>query len=396
MYEVRKMKNMVDERFELCSLAWRYVPNSGYNEKRTEYQHEIEEKFKAYANHPAVEYLKWLDETNQPEGVNTDAVPKFALNLEKKDGDFVFINDDLSTLTDDHRWTDERARKLLKLLNDFYKDTNYAEFYNSKISFFEQETQRFIEASYSKIDFEWLAKHTDISTLKCIHSPSLSNGNTGAFIGHYFYSVVPINASLNHEYCHRFANPLALKWYQENDEFKKMCDDTAALKKISWYLEGFTYACEYVTRAYDILYNYQHGEDIIKLFFMERNSAAENSFPYIGEIYKMVLELENLPPPDNFNASKAGLWSKLVTSIAIKGMKCEICTQTVKTALEKLDGVVNVEVNLATGYADVTLNEMIASAEPFQKAIANAGCEAVGFDIYVYVHGKEQEEFFKL
>lgn len=63
-----------------------------------------------------------------------------------------------------------------------------------------------------------------------------------------------------------------------------------------------------------------------------------------------------------------------MTTIKINGMKCQHCVSSTRKALEGLDGVDNVNVDLAKGEAtfdgDVALDEI-------KKAIAGIGFEAV-------------------
>ena len=47
-------------------------------------------------------------------------------------------------------------------------------------------------------------------------------------------------------------------------------------------------ACEYVTRAYNILYKIQHGAEFDKSFIFD----IENGSPYIEQVYNMILKLE--------------------------------------------------------------------------------------------------------
>lgn len=49
---------------------------------------------------------------------------------------------------------------------------------------------------------------------------------------------------------------------------------------------------EYVTRAYNILYNVQHGIELKDGISMEKDYGFKDSFKYIKEVYNMVLELE--------------------------------------------------------------------------------------------------------
>ena len=281
------MKNMVDERFEVCALIFRFIPPCGFTETYTDYHRELNERFNMFAEHPAIEYAKSLK-------IGYDAVSKFAVHMEKKDGKFLMIGD-LQSLTDCGRWNEERIVTFIKLLNDFYKDTQYELFYKSNISFYEEETQKFIEQELKKINFGWFEKYLDIANVKCIHSPSLFNANYGAMVSNkYTYFIVPHNAAIVHEICHSFANPIASGLYNENVEFKKLCDDTAVISKIPWYKQGVTFAYEYIARAYNILYDFQQGEkNIDKLYARERDAEVENGFPYIRHVYKMVEQLEN-------------------------------------------------------------------------------------------------------
>ena len=76
------------------------------------------------------------------------------------------------------------------------------------------------------------------------------------------------------------------------DEFKKMCDDSVDIEKMPYYNDGLSMAREYVTHAYEVLYTFQHDGDWKKYLSSIKNAGFENAFPYIDEIYKMVLALE--------------------------------------------------------------------------------------------------------
>ncbi len=62
-----------------------------------------------------------------------------------------------------------------------------------------------------------------------------------------------------------------------------------------------------------------------------------------------------------------------MTTITVKGMSCSHCTGAVKEALEKLDGVTNVEVDLEKGEARY---EGDADKTVACEAIESAGFEA--------------------
>ena len=306
-------KNMVDERFECISVIFRLAGNweynigysnlnnidypfsdeeykeyAGYNtEGADNYQREVAETFKKYEKHEAVEYAKELKNLY----LGYDAVFKFAVHIEKKDDEFVFLEDIASLF--DGRWNDGRAEKFLPLFNKFYADTDYAEFYNSHIQYFEKITQKFVNEYYQYINFEWFAKYVDISNLRSILSPSNSVCNYGVTVNDKIvYCLVREKTfgAVIHEYCHSFGNPLAEKLYNDKPEFKKLCDNSVDLEKMPYYNSGSNMGMEYTTRAYNVLYEVQNGSKKL-----EEALAKEinEGFPYIEEVYKMILELES-------------------------------------------------------------------------------------------------------
>lgn len=322
--------NMVDERFEFAALIFRLVEkDNGYNitEKTIEldYQKEVMEKFGEYKGHETIEFAKSLP-------LGHDAVFKFAVHIKKIDDKFVFI-DDIDSLFDG-RWNDRRAEKLLPLFNKFYIDSNYAEFFNSHISYYEELTKKFIEKIYGKVDFKWFGKYIDTSNLHCIISSSIPSSGYGATVNgkniycaseygvyeliieeyyndtreivdvinngniDYFFAFIGSGALIVHEYCHSFANPLAEKLYHENQQLKKWCDDSVDLKKNPQYNNGLVIANEYLTRSYTLLYYTLHDFELTICDrkykysdYISFEKEIENGFPYIKDVYKMILDL---------------------------------------------------------------------------------------------------------
>lgn len=281
-------KNMFDEGFELAALIFRLAGYYEYSFTVNDYQKEIVETFKEFANHEAVKYISGFP--------GMGSVFKFAIHIEKKDGKFVFIDNisfPLSKRWGD-KWSETKTRGFLPLFNKFYVDTKYAEFYNSHIPYFEEITQKFVDETYGSIDFDWFGKYVDPSNLRCIYSTSSTPLNFGTWVNDkIFYCMVSDNGiAITHEYCHNFGDPIAVKWYEENLEFKKLCDDSVNMEKMAVYGEGKIMACEYVTRAYEVLYKVQHGGDLEEALLQEKNHQFVNSFPYIEEVYQMILALE--------------------------------------------------------------------------------------------------------
>jgi len=298
---------MVDERFELAALIFRLAGHRDeYCETDTDYQRKLIETFAKFAEHPAVKLARTFDGSNGV-WVGYDAVVKFAVHIEKKNNRFVFI-EDISSMFDCGRWNKAAAKEFLPLFNDFYIDTNYVNFFNSHVSYFEEITKNFIEKSYNKIDFEWFRKYVDPSNLRCIYSPSVTRHNYGSTVNDkiiYCVSTETSSAStVIHEYCHSFGNPLAHKWYRENEKFKKWCDDSVNTELNPAYTNGWTMSGEYVTRAYNILYCCQCDNKPVLVYDGVTYKWSELAplqiahdfklgFSYIGEVYKMIFEREN-------------------------------------------------------------------------------------------------------
>ena len=75
----------------------------------------------------------------------------------------------------------------------------------------------------------------------------------------------------------------------------------------------------------------------------------------------------------------------LTTNLGINGMQNEDCANKVKAALEKLNDVEKVVVNLETKYADVTLTNPSIKYHVFKDIIKDVGYELDHANNYMYV-----------
>lgn len=60
-------------------------------------------------------------------------------------------------------------------------------------------------------------------------------------------------------------------------------------------------------------------------------------------------------------------------TLSVEGMTCPVCPITVRTALEKVPGVKNAEVDLDTQTATVVFDPVTANVEALTAATTNAG-----------------------
>lgn len=66
----------------------------------------------------------------------------------------------------------------------------------------------------------------------------------------------------------------------------------------------------------------------------------------------------------------------MATTLKVKGMSCQHCVMSVTKALGQLDGVRNVQVDLAKGEVRFDNTKEVATGK-IEKAIADAGYEVI-------------------
>jgi len=81
--------------------------------------------------------------------------------------------------------------------------------------------------------------------------------------------------------------------------------------------------------------------------------------------------------------------------LKVGGMVCAMCVGALEIALKKLDGVVEVRVNLASEKAYVTFNPRIVGLEEMKKAIVDTGYEFLGLEGEEALADREKEAFLR-
>ncbi|WP_343750518.1 copper chaperone CopZ [Lentibacillus halophilus] len=64
-------------------------------------------------------------------------------------------------------------------------------------------------------------------------------------------------------------------------------------------------------------------------------------------------------------------------TLDVKGMTCGHCESAVKGALENLEGVQTVNVNLDTGKVDVTYDDAVVTIDAMHEAVEDQGYDVV-------------------
>jgi len=292
--------NLVDERFELVSVIFRLAGNPEYSDENTAYQREVRSAFYEFRSHPAVTY------TTQNLQFGYSDVFNMAIHMEKA-GDSFHLVENHDFLIEQQggytSWTETKAARFVELLNDFYADTNFAEFFKKNTELYEEHSKRFEDDVLSQIDFEWFRQYgIDPDNMKTVLSPSSSRANYGGWVygdtpkDTLVYAALSVTDSFAgalsiviHEFSHAIGNPLADVWYNENPAFRHWSFTSVDIERYPFYPNGRIMAREYVTRAYVILYLAENTEtDLMQLFLNEIGMG----FPYIQNVYAMITDHE--------------------------------------------------------------------------------------------------------
>jgi len=222
----------VDERFELTSIVFRMVEAEEYiNNNVASYAADIDSYFASHKNHPLIKYTK--DIIRDRDEVGYDAVASSTTLLVIQNGK-VKLNpraDIAKYIETDYRWKDETLKQYVKLLDDFYRKTEFRKFFqNHKGLYTSAETN--LNELLKNIDTPWFESfygkpfgepHVYISLCNgrsnyALWDSYLKNkpNEYGIVIGcsqasennipmFNIYSVAPV---IIHEFCHRFTNQL--------------------------------------------------------------------------------------------------------------------------------------------------------------------------------------------
>lgn len=281
-----QIQPVVDERVELVSVVCFLANYKEYNAsmENTSYKQLIEEYFADYREHPAVLYMKDLRRTK---GMSHDGPMRLAVHLKKDNRSFVIqeglLNGGFTSEGMDNRWNPESVEVFLKHLNDFYKITDFDDFFSSNHTLYESIITRF-QPLLDQIDFSWFPSffgEERVDALKIVLSEVSEGGGYGPMVTYadgrediyaiqtafkrddsgmpvYDMQYVPV---LIHEICHSFCNPLVREYMDELKEPGEVLFQhiEKKMKDIS-YGDWRIYYFEELVRASVIRYMISHEE----------------------------------------------------------------------------------------------------------------------------------------
>lgn len=291
----------VDERMELLGVVFRLSGAEEYiNNSLSYYAKDIDEYFTPFKEHEAVNLAKRLRETN---GVSYDAVMSMAINIEINNG--IKFKENISEVSLDKRWGEKNAIDFLELLNKFYSETKFHDFFASHQALYSAAEKNFNHL-ISKIDFTWFQNffgEQSNDTFNLVLSLT-NNGNYGPNVkskdGHKeLYAIIGTIQSdslqhptyderripvIIHEFNHSFCNQLVDSVYPQ---MQKKADDffkpNAKVLSLQAYTGSRTMLYEILVRACVIKYTQASGaneERIKRLISVEKR----NGFMWIEEL----------------------------------------------------------------------------------------------------------------
>jgi len=141
-------KPFVDQRVELISIVFRLAGAPEYNHNMyTSYVDKIRTHYEPYKDHKIIEFVKKIRETN---GVAYDAAMFMAISLDNNLDPLVPFTDSIP----EARWGRDNALEFVRLLKDFYRETNSAEFFRQQKETYLLASERFAPV-YEKLDAAW-------------------------------------------------------------------------------------------------------------------------------------------------------------------------------------------------------------------------------------------------
>ena len=295
--------NKVYESTELVGLVMRLSGCWIHGQQNSEYQQRLSSTFAEFADHPAVDAAREA----MLEFGNFSWPMAFALYMERVGTEFQFREG--TDFCEDYYapFSQEWADGFLDLLNDFYKVSGFAEFYQEHIPYYEAFTQRLMDELWGKIYFDWFYQFGfGPDNMRAALWPS---GGTNGFFGPTIldinYAIIPrgqdlyfgdILETVIHEFAHSIGNPIAAAWYADEtkEEFRRLSYDSIDLGRLWFYPTSEIMAAEYVTRAFTILYMVEaHGDDLVPWLMTE----IMRGFIYIETVYAMITEHEPIIVP---------------------------------------------------------------------------------------------------
>jgi len=147
------LKAEVMETVELMGVLSRLARYQEYSSiEGNQYIQDLDAWFEPFKQHPAIEYLQGL---RQQYGIAYDAPMSLAVRLSTDGGKIKKLQEETGDCGLDKRWNDVDMDKFLGLLNQFYTDTHFHEFFQKHQAFYQQKLNALNDMVMPYVHPEW-------------------------------------------------------------------------------------------------------------------------------------------------------------------------------------------------------------------------------------------------
>ena len=153
--EANSLKAEVMETVELMSILSRIAGYREYNMmKSNQYINDVDAWFEPFSQHPIIEYYQNLWRQYH---ISYDAPMSLAVRLSIEEGKIVKLHEDTSDNNAglDGRWNNVDMKQFLDLLNQFYTDTRFHDFFQQHQQFYQERLNAFNEKVMPYVHPEW-------------------------------------------------------------------------------------------------------------------------------------------------------------------------------------------------------------------------------------------------
>lgn len=149
--KAQALEPKVNENVELMSLLSRLAGFPEYSMNLAgQYIVDINSYFGKYTDHPAVLQMR---ELRSKYGISFDAVMSMAVHLNVENNKFTILPEEENTL--EKRWTNVDKENFLKLLSQFYQDSDFPKFFTEHQSLYQKGIQSYKDHVMKKFDQSW-------------------------------------------------------------------------------------------------------------------------------------------------------------------------------------------------------------------------------------------------
>lgn len=366
----------VDERQELLSIIFRLGGSFEYNYNDFEkYSQDVDNYFKPYINHKAVKYATRLRKFPR---IGFERPSTFAYHIQIKNDTITFLENTLENSMVD--WNKKKATKFLFLLNDFYRTSNFKNFYKENIILYTIAENRF-DTVMQNVDISWFYNYYGtktngdmniiISMLNGRNNYATKVQNKDSTIDKYAILGTCQTDSLGmprysngyvdiviHEFNHSYCNPLIDKYFTKLQLSSDKIFDIVSKKMRKNYYPNTKYMLhETLVRASVIKYVAAYwGENKAKYLMCQ---DMFKGFIFIEKVVNLLDIYENdrikFPTLDSFMPEII----KLFDTLNIEKIKSEYdnnCANIIKTSIDDCRKNVNTNLTEIKIYFDKPMN----------------------------------------